>query len=51
MYASLLGVRRPTAPLSLEDRGAFTVPQKGYAKRGSNRQITKKSLLSHFEVT
>ena len=30
-----------------------TVPQKGYAKRGSNRQITKsslKSLLSHLNI-
>ena len=26
----------------------FTVPQKGYANRGSNRQITKTTLLSHF---
>ena len=29
----------------------FTVPQKGYAKRGSKRQITYKSLLSHLKVT
>jgi hypothetical protein len=26
----------------------LTVPQKGFAKRGSNRQITKRPLLSHF---
>ena len=25
-----------------------TVPQKGYAERGSNRQITNRSYLSHF---
>ena len=29
---------------------SFTVPQKGYAKRGPNRQITKKSCLSHLNV-
>ena len=28
----------------------LTVPQKGYAERGSNRQITNKSLC-HFKVT
>ena len=28
----------------------FTVPQKGYDKRGSNRQIAKKPLLSHLKV-
>ena len=26
----------------------FTVPQKGYAKRGCNRQVTQQTLLSHF---
>ena len=29
----------------------FTVPQKGHAKRGSNRQITNKSPTHHLEVT
>ena len=36
-------------PLSLGPD--FTVPQKGYAKRGSNRQITKTPCLSHSQVT
>ena len=43
--------RGPCGPRDLQ-RGAlvdkFTVPQKGYAKRGSNRQITKTTLLRHF---
>ena len=46
---SVLGVDKKIQSLR------FTVPQKGYAKRESNRQITKintlKSLLNHFEVT
>ena len=29
----------------------ITVPQKGYAKRGSNRQITNNSMLNHLQVT
>ena len=31
-----------------ENRHIFTVPKKGYAKRGSNRQIATNAFLSHF---
>ena len=44
----LIGGQRHATALRTPLHTMFTVPQKGYAKRGSNCQITKKSLFSHF---
>ena len=49
-----LPARLPGCPIATENPRLFlrfTVPQKGYRRRGSNRQITQTSLLSHLKST